>query len=484
MIPLPSFLRRFLSKKRLKRRKKETRRRMARQMSDAAYAARLERYRRVLEQDVIRVVFQISNISKWKCQKLLELMREHPRFRASVWAVPEPYTSEEQQRRNLERTETFFRERGIPCMRHARVTDFDAETAPDILFPTEPYMPYFAADFNEGVEELLLCYVPYFINNSSQEYTHNEILHNIALYFFCENEPIGRFVSARMDNGGRNVAVVGLTMGDRFLEPPAPDTPSAWRETGKPMKKLIWAPHYSFDYPGNGTFLNTGKVMLDMAKKYADRIQFAFKPHPSLYQALCLRSDWGQERTDAHYEAWRTLPNCQIEEGQYIDLFRQSDACIHDCGSFIYEYLYMDKPCMYLVNDGKLVGCYNDNGLDAISCYDKGGTREEIEHFIETRVLGGQDDRGDARRAFINAHMLPPHGTSAAQNIIDTILSGAALHPVPNRSVTPCSPSRNITQNSATTFPAMKLCSHRNCAEKPFTSAVRQASSAPISSTC
>lgn len=427
MIPLPSFLRRFLSKKRLKRRKKETRLRMARQMSDAAYAARLERYRRVLEQDVIRVVFQISNISKWKCQKLLELMREHPRFRASVWAVPEPYTSEEQQRRNLERTEAFFRKRGIPCLRHARLSDFVAETSPDLLFPTEPYLPYFAADFNEGAEKQLLCYVPYFMNNSNQGYAFNELLHNIALYFFCENEAIGKYAISRMDNGGRNVAVTGPVMGDLFQESRATNAPSVWRHTDFPSPKVIYAPHYSLGDDHLGSFIHTGRIMLDIARQYAGRIQFAFKPHPSLYKALCDHPAWGKEQADAYYTAWRTLPNSQIEEGDYCNLFLQSDACIHDCGSFIFEYLYTEKPCMYLTHNGKLSDRYNEVAQAALACYHMGGTRTEIETFLETCVLRGQDTKAEARRDFVQHNLIPPNGVSAAQNIIDTILSGKAL---------------------------------------------------------
>lgn len=424
---LPVALRRFIEKKQLKRRKRETRRRMAAQLTEAAYAERLERYRRLLNQDVIRVVFQISNISKWKCQRVLELMLEHPRFRPTVWAVPEPYADDEECLRTLQRTEDYFRAKGIPCLRHAKLSDFDAETAPDLLFPTEPYLPYFTAEFNEGAEQVQLCYVPYFINDSNQSFAHNEIVHNIALYYFCENPYIDQYVSARMDNGGRNVAVVGTPIGDRFLAATAGNKTSVWKETGMPMKRVIWAPHYSFDYPGFGTFLRTGNIMLDIAKKYSDCIQFAFKPHPCLYKTLCERKDWGKERTDAFYRAWRSLPNCQTEEGDYVELFLHSDACIHDSGSFIYEYLYADKPCMYLVNDGKPVDHYNDCALHALSCYHMGSTKEDIETFIETCVLNNQDTKTVARRQFVQQNLLPPNGVSAAQNIIDTILSGAAL---------------------------------------------------------
>ena len=97
-----------------------------------------------------------------------------------------------------------------------------------------------------------------------------------------------------------------------------------------------------------GTFMRTGEILLEMAEKYRGRIQFAFKPHPNLHYTLCQHPQWGKQRTDAFYAKWREMPNTQFEDGAYADLFMQSDAMIHDCGSFIQEYLFADKPCMYL----------------------------------------------------------------------------------------------------------------------------------------
>lgn len=88
--------------------------------------------------------------------------------------------------------------------------------------------------------------------------------------------------------------------------------------------------------------------MVTFAQKYKDKVQIVFKPHPMLYRTLCEHSEWGKERTDAYYSMWNNMSNTQLEEGDYTELFMQSDAMIHDCGSFILEYLAVDKPCMFL----------------------------------------------------------------------------------------------------------------------------------------
>jgi DivIVA domain-containing protein len=63
----------------------------------------------------------------------------------------------------------------------------------------------------------------------------------------------------------------------------------------------------------------------EFAEKYADRIQWAFKPHPLLRDTLYQHPDWGKERTDAYYGRWESMPNTQLETGAYVELFKQSD---------------------------------------------------------------------------------------------------------------------------------------------------------------
>jgi CDP-glycerol glycerophosphotransferase (TagB/SpsB family) len=89
--------------------------------------------------------------------------------------------------------------------------------------------------------------------------------------------------------------------------------------------------------------------MIEMAKKYQDSVQFVFKPHPVLRSKLVVL--WGEEKTNAYYNTWDSLPNSTIHEDEYIDLFLTSDAMIHDSGSFTVEYLYVNKPVMRTVSD-------------------------------------------------------------------------------------------------------------------------------------
>ena len=106
------------------------------------------------------------------------------------------------------------------------------------------------------------------------------------------------------------------------------------------------------------------------------------------YRALCEHPDWGNDSTLKYYALWENMNNTQLEEGDYIDLFMQSDAVIHDSGSFILEYLIANKPCMYLQKEAWNPH-FNEMNREALKCYTLGRCQEDIEKFIMDVVQNG-----------------------------------------------------------------------------------------------
>ena len=196
-----------------------------------------------------------------------------------------------------------------------------------------------------------------------------------------------------------------------------------WNDkTGK--KRIIYAPHHSIKGTnGTGiefsTFLEYGESILELAKKYKERVTMAFKPHPNLYMKLV--DIWGQQKTDGYYEEWQSLDNTQVEDGEYMGLFKYSDAIIHDCASFIVEYMYMDKPAMYLVSESNRIEDMFDFVQKAYMNYEHGRSLRDIDNFI-VNVIYGIDKKRDERHAYIQSNLRTPNGKSACENIIDAII--------------------------------------------------------------
>lgn len=391
-----------------------------------AHRKRRESHRALVESGKpITVVFEVTGIPKWKDDSVLKLMMVHPRFNPIIWHVP--YIGVKGSERNLKELaecRVYFTPMGAKLVDYASLADFPEAEKPDIVFTNEPYdISVYSMPHNKGILNFLLCYAPYAFTSAPDKLTWNHIISNGALFNFVENEISKQQLSRLMDNGGKNIIVSGHPMADFFLYP-WKKASQVWKECGSGMKRVIWAPHWTIEketcWLFYGTFMQTGEILLEMAEKYRGEIQFAFKPHPNLYYTLCEHPQWGKERTDAFYAKWREMPNTQFEDGAYTDLFMQSDAMIHDCGSFIQEYLFADKPCMYL-KDLENKQEYSAMAEDCLNAYQIGITREEIEAFLQM-VLRGEDPKADVRQQLRERYLVPPHGQSAAQNIIDCLL--------------------------------------------------------------
>lgn len=378
------------------------------------------------KKDVINVCIVIWNPSYWKVDSLFRLMLKEPRFNPVIAILPNyGYPDEADRMREREMAVDYFRKKNYPVLDVWREEDIRRTFKPDIIFAHEPYESTSRAIL-KGVPEELWCYVPYAFRNSEANCSFNMVTQNKYWYNFMENEFSMSIAKRIMVNGASNALVTGFPFTDTYFYPEQfPVNEKAhWKELPGNRKRVIWAPHWALDEGSilkRGNFPAIADAMLDLAKEYADKIQFVFKPHPQLRLTLYKRADWGKERTDQYYAAWAELPNAQVENGEYTHLFLNSDAMIHDCGSFIIEYLLTGKPCCY-AQKKKNIAAFNQMTNEALDTYYWGEDIQAIRQFLDRVVLGGEDEMQPRRRAYAEKYLVPPHGKSAAQNIIDAIL--------------------------------------------------------------
>ena len=392
--------------------------------SRRAYRKKWQRLLEVRAKDKIKVVFQVWNISKWRSDTLYRQMLEHPRFEPFIWVSDDPSVSTEKRAEAREKIISHFSEFKNRVLFSTDWENLEKEIAPDLIFIQDHYM----CDLNMSpvAYRHLLCYVKYCYMTTNMTKGVDYFLTHATLFFFQEHESVVRLISKRFTEKEKRLAVVGSPTYDYFLGYD-PNSPSVWKARPAKSKKIIWAPHWTvlenkeLAYCGASVFVQVCDVMVAMAKKYEEQIQIAFKPHPSLYASLCAHPSWGKDKTEAYYALWQNMPNTQLEEGQYRELFMQSDAMMHDCGSFIVEYLFADKPCMYLKGEHGF-GNFNEMNEKALGCYTQGVTPEAIESFILSVIEGKADAMAERRTEFLNTYVRPESGKSASQNIIDCIL--------------------------------------------------------------
>jgi CDP-glycerol glycerophosphotransferase (TagB/SpsB family) len=124
-----------------------------------------------------------------------------------------------------------------------------------------------------------------------------------------------------------------------------------------------------------------------------------------------------------YYNKWNTLENGQFENSDYNNLFLTSDALIHDCGSFMAEYLITGKPSLFMVRNESIMEYWSDFGEKAISVHYQSRNKKQVIDFIENVVLRGNDWMKEERNTFVQSILMPKNTITASENILNYLES-------------------------------------------------------------
>lgn len=378
----------------------------------------------------IRTVFMLSDVSLWKTEGLFIAMREHPRFLPILAVTPMNAVPASEPNKRYNRLKDYLHEKGYDFVEINK--DNFKSLNPDIILYQQPYEGFLPKElsFREVINNALVVDVTYGSHTLSatpkNSFIADQPLHRYAWQLYMENNETlecGKYTLLK----GSNMVVTGVPMQDLLISSIGLKNTS-WKSQSSKKKRIIWAPHHTLPIKGAynfinlSTFLDVYEIMLEMADKYKDAVQFAFKPHPFLKKKLYYY--WGKEKTEAYYAEWSNRENTQISEGEYLNLFSNSDALIHDCNSFLVEYCYTCKPCLFLIhphNINKQLDELNDFGKRVFRMHDFGISRDDIEAFV-LRVVSGEDMRKHERESLFINYLCPPHNKTASENIINAIL--------------------------------------------------------------
>ncbi len=405
------------------------------QQAKAAIAQRRLNDRKAGElrrKEVVNVLFIVTNTSYWKADSLLQAMLRHPRFRARVLIAPETDLPIPARRAQMEQVRRFMESRGYPlielCDEWGRCQVEKIPEEYDILLYPKPYSGCIPGplDYPRHRDRLWIS-IPYSFHSSDIPAFY-DLDHCRSAWLDCFENPYCAETAARLREGGSNAIATGLPFVDSFLHP-GTLPPSPWKAQPEGVKRIIWAPHWTISPELSplylSHFLQLAEGMDRLAQETQGSLQWAFKPHPLLYKALLQHPDWGQERADAYYSRWAEGSNTQLETGDYVPLFLHSDALVHDSDSFCTDYHLTGKPALFLARDLELqLSDANAMGREAIEAQYIGKGMEDVHRFIASTVLGGQDPMRPRREAFREHYLIPPQGRTAAENIIEYILTG------------------------------------------------------------
>lgn len=378
----------------------------------------------------IRVCFFEPRIACWQFGKIYDLMESSGIFEPIVVAVPFPSMGLEAMVEYMDDSYAAFLEKGYRTVKgYDKATgeylDIKKELDPDVVF----YSMYWKNHFqkNSYITNFLDIYTfLYSYGYDTVRYQdragYNYELQNKVTRYYLPTKIHKGIAEDNMDNHAKNVCVSGCLKFDYLLDKSYVPR-EVWRPVGL-KKRVIWAPHHSFEnqkpYAKLCAFFDLYDFMLELAEEYRDTIQFAFKPHPMLKPRLYHL--WGKRRTDEYYRKWADGANTQFEDGEYFDLFLTSDAMILDSVSFIPEYSATGKPAFFTYGKdtrfpvnrfGRAITRYLYRNDDPETLFD------DIRAFLDHVVLQDEDEKKAERDRFVQRFMLSEDGRSAAEHIYE-----------------------------------------------------------------
>lgn len=235
---------------------------------------------------------------------------------------------------------------------------------------------------------------------------------------FVENQYVKKLAQTYQTVKGKNMLVTGYSKLDLF---------DLVKKEQYNRKRIIIAPHHSIDNNDTsvGNFLSYCDSLLKLPKKFPE-IDFIYRPHPMLEEKL--NKLWGKNKVKEWLETLLKNKNVIYStDGEYQDLFVNSDALIHDCGSFSAEYLCTGHPCAYFI---KKTADYNkihtELGHKCINSHYLINSEQDLSDFITNVVIKGNDSKKEERLKFAHKELMVnyPHVTDTILNILTQEIKG------------------------------------------------------------
>ena len=343
----------------------------------------------------VKVVFLAIHKSVWKVDPVFKKMLADPLFEPEILVCPYTVYGEERMQQDMVLAYDYFSEKGYP-VKKAKMDNGEwvklKDLQPDIVFFTNPHKLTREEYYENAYLNYLSCYVPYhhevgsYADNIGQ---YNQLFHNALWKIFSSHQASYDLFKKTSPARAENVELTGYpSMEDLLLKSQEGNYQDVWKNKSSKLK-VIWAPHHTIDDPAlpYSNFLEYAKQFQELALRYRQEVAWAFKPHPILKSKLYSHPEWGKKKTDEFYGFWSENTFSQLEEGEYLDLFISSDIMIHDSGSFLAEYLYLNKPVMYLLSEENKGNYYTAFGIKALAACEIGRSFDDVIKFLQGKLL-------------------------------------------------------------------------------------------------
>ena len=375
----------------------------------------------IRRKDKVKLGFVLYLSAEWCGDDLHNLFVNDERFETSIFLCMRIEKKENELfRKDFLRGIEQFKSHNLNVI---PVDGINAKVPPqDVLIFLVPYFEHFPRVFRPGNLTLktLIAHITYSFSISVRsKFFYNRLMFRSAWKIFFSSV-VARNVYAKNSSVGMPRGFFsGYPRMDIFFDK-SNEFHFDWKMTRPDAKKIIWAPHWSINGVTNyATFQWNYQFLYEFAKSHPE-ISWIVKPHPGLFFAAVREKVFPSlEAFKEYLQKWDELPNAQVYTGAYYQaLFATSDGMIHDSGSFIAEYQFVDKPMIFLTRAGEKFNELGNAILEA-SYLVEGKDFEAVAAMIKIVFIEGYDFKAAERKEVFDKYLNYPkyNGMSASEFI-------------------------------------------------------------------
>lgn len=359
------------------------------------YSAIIEKLKKKIKQDKkLKVAFLVDTSSKFASRKLFSLMEKEELFVPYILVIPttdglelynKTYNDLSNQYKNVFKV---YDEKKNKYTNYLKQTDIAILNTNDQVIYPKMYRIY-----NFIKHDILTCLVYYSYSLLNISNVVNTDVVNLVWKYFVENKDKYNEISKIQAIKGKNLVASGYPKMDSLHDEPI---------LKKDKKTVLICSHHTIwsdEY--YSCFLTYCDFFAELPKKYSN-INFIFRPHPLLNNRL--KDIWGKEKVEQYWNSINSNENAYLDESaEYLNKFANSDGIIHDCGSFLAEYLFTGNPQCYLIkNKNNVSKYYNAIGMDCLENSYLAYKKDDIVDFIENVIIKNQDVMKKQRADFVS----------------------------------------------------------------------------------
>ena len=393
-------------------------------------AERLENLGRSLREDIavqVRAVFFADLGGKWDAMdSVYRYMREDPRFDPVVVLMPVYRAA---QVNGETKTEVIYEDYltglGIPFQ---NCWEYDpAQDCPELAFTSQPYESVTLPEFwaQNIAKYTRLVYLPYYIpsilNAGNKKILCDMPIHTYSWRVASSSEKFAYYYRKYSQCRGRNLMVTGIPKMDYAVslrEKPCA-VPKEWQSKIEGRVVLLWNTWYD----GYASSLDLLQQVLPWFHEHQN-FALIWRPHPMSRAVMKLHEPEQYRKLQEMMDAVPTFDNMILDDGvECGPAFSCSSAQISDFSAMMIQYLFLDKPLLWIQKPDKTLvnkeAELHSKWIVSSRWMEKASTSADVIDFME-RIARGED-RYRGVRGEVCSEDLPLADGNAATRICNRL---------------------------------------------------------------